>query len=304
MNGKKANYLKLRRGVFEEKHMKVLKGETFRVFAYLTSAANQKREPVKVAEVGKKQLARKLGVSVNTISRAVATLTKHGYIESHPRGFFIKKLFNGSDTDTPDETGGVSNGHPPDQIVTPPVSESDTPPDQILTPPGSLSDTLFGASDSELKTSPLRTKGRSMDKEGRSRNSNRDPDGVGRRYLMVLSGVTKRKFRTLTPDVKKKIKARLKDWTPEEIIAAPIAIWATHDKSRLVGHGSDVYLRDGESPRTRNGQTYGGYYWMARAYDRADGVELDPELTSFAKQMGVDGTLEMKGFTLCGGVDP
>lgn len=92
MSGKKANYLMLRLGVFEEKHHEILVGETFRVFVYLASMANGKRKPIGLVELGRNQLSRLLGVGPNTTSRALRRLEDAGYIRSEKRGYVVLKL--------------------------------------------------------------------------------------------------------------------------------------------------------------------------------------------------------------------
>ncbi len=91
MNGKKANYLQLRLGVFEEKHHGTLVGETFRVFAFLASMANSRREPVGFVELGRNQLSRLLGVGPVCISRALRRLEDAGYIKTEPKGYLVLK---------------------------------------------------------------------------------------------------------------------------------------------------------------------------------------------------------------------
>lgn len=109
MNGKKANYLKLRRGIFEKKHLEVLRGETFRVFVYLCTCANVKRDPMQVAEVGKKQLARVLGIGLNTVRRALTALETNDYIQQVPQGFLIAKPDGEFETDPQEVNTWVQN---------------------------------------------------------------------------------------------------------------------------------------------------------------------------------------------------
>lgn len=92
MDGKDDNFWKMRLGIFEDKHHETLKGETFRVFAFLGAVANQQRNPKCIAEVGVRQASRFLGISKTTVRKALGQLMVGGYIKETAKGFHIAKL--------------------------------------------------------------------------------------------------------------------------------------------------------------------------------------------------------------------
>jgi hypothetical protein len=114
-----------------------------------------------------------------------------------------------------------------------------------------------------------------------------DSDGdFAKRFLAITGAAFGRKYRVVDPEVTKKLKARLKDWQPWQILAAPILV-AAQVPAKLENLSPEILLRDGSNPRTRDGQTYGGYYWLAKTYERVDGTKLDARLRAIAEQAGV-----------------
>jgi len=109
-------------------------------------------------------------------------------------------------------------------------------------------------------------------------------EDTARRYVAVLDAVSGRRTRKLSPDVVTAVKQRLKDWTSWQIVGVPILVFA---QGRRDKYSPDVFLRDGSHPRTRDGNTYGGFYWLSRTYENADGTRLDARLASIAEQAGV-----------------
>ena len=109
-------------------------------------------------------------------------------------------------------------------------------------------------------------------------------EDTARRYVAVLDAVSGRRTRKLSPDVVTAVKQRLKDWEPWQIVGVPLLVFA---QGRRDKYSPDVFLRDGSHPRTRDGNTYGGFYWLSRTYENADGTRLDSRLTSIAEQSGV-----------------
>lgn len=143
--------------------------------------------------------------------------------------------------------------------------------------------------DTEVDTS-VHTEGRGKRDEGvgskqqHTANTN-SPEEVANRYLSVFDAVYDRKTRKLTDDVIKKTRERLKGWEPWQVVATPILV-----KAQLpdrTDYGPEVFLRNGEHPRTVNGQTSGGYYWMARTWERVDGTKLSRALTGIAEKAGL-----------------
>jgi uncharacterized protein YdaU (DUF1376 family) len=106
------------------------------------------------------------------------------------------------------------------------------------------------------------------------------------RFLAICGASFGRKYRVVDPEVKKKLKARLKDWKPWQILAAPILV-AAQVPDRVANLSPEIILRDGSNPRTRDGQTYGGFYWLAKTYERVDGTRLDARLRSIAREAEV-----------------
>ena len=149
-------------------------------------------------------------------------------------------------------------------------------------------DTEIKSSSSNPKTEPqkaeLRSESNSAHGSKPSSSRKNGAEETARSYVAVLDAVTGRKTRTLAPDVVKRVGQRLRDWRPWQIVGVPILVYAQgrHDR-----YSPDVFLRDGSNPRTRNGNSYGAYYWLARTYEQADGTHLDSRLTSIAEQAGI-----------------
>lgn len=118
----------------------------------------------------------------------------------------------------------------------------------------------------------------------RAKKPSSSPEDIARKYIAVRDATFERKTKVLSPDVVKATRERLKDWQGWQIVALPILVRA---HGHNTPHSPDVYLRDGSHPRTRNGNTYGGFYWLARTFEKADGTRLDGRLTSIAEQAGV-----------------
>lgn len=110
-------------------------------------------------------------------------------------------------------------------------------------------------------------------------------EAVAKRYLAVFDAVYQRRTRKLSDDLVKKTRDRLKAFEAWQVVATPILVRA--QKPDRTGYSPEVFLRDGEHARTRNGETMGAYYWMARTWESADGTKLSRVLTGIAKGAGV-----------------
>jgi len=121
------------------------------------------------------------------------------------------------------------------------------------------------------------------------------PEVIAIRYLAAINAVQGRRIHKVTPDVMRLLKLRLKDWKPWEIEAAPILAWAQGKSGPKKKHAPAVYLRDGEHGKTRNGNTYGAYYWLSAIYTDADGTELDERLSAIVKQLSLFGRMVSSG---------
>jgi len=120
-----------------------------------------------------------------------------------------------------------------------------------------------------------------------------DPEtAFAREYLKIVSAVFGKKRRVITPEVKEKLSARSREFEPWQILSAPILIYA---QGRKEPQDPDVYLRDGKNPRTRDGNTYGGYPWISKSLEKIDGTRLDGRLTQIARESGLLEKLEQMG---------
>jgi uncharacterized protein YdaU (DUF1376 family) len=135
-------------------------------------------------------------------------------------------------------------------------------------------------------TTTTRTTTKEQKEEQTDNQRNGSEDEFATRFLAICSATFGRKYRVVDPEVKKKLKARLKDWKPWQILAAPILV-AAQVPDRVANLSPEIILRDGSNPRTRDGQTYGGFYWLAKTYERVDGTKLDARLRSIAREAEV-----------------
>lgn len=167
----------------------------------------------------------------------------------------------------------------------PRVNHRSTPPDPY---PDPEEDLLAQESSSTSATTRISKPKSAKSKAGKSELASE----TARAYLAVLSAVSGRRLRVLSDDVVRSTEARLREWKPWQIVALPVVLAA---QGSTLTHSPDVYLRNGEHPRTRNGNTYGGFYWLARTFEKADGTKLDERLESIAMQAGVLHELQALG---------
>lgn len=124
---RKGGFLRLRFGIFDKKHARVLRGERYRVFTFLCAIANYRLEPKFVAETSCRQIARILEMSRNTAKSILEDLEPQ-YIATVPGGFFVHNLHgNGNEGRGP--TGPLFDGV--DHISNTPRSKTDPPVDHI-----------------------------------------------------------------------------------------------------------------------------------------------------------------------------
>jgi hypothetical protein len=98
------------------------------------------------------------------------------------------------------------------------------------------------------------------------------------------------------PKLEGKIQERLREgYRPWQIIALPIAVDAQGLGEARASAQLDWFLRDGKSPRLRNGQTWGATDWVERAVQKLDQTRLNPRQAAIAEKFGVLDQMKQAG---------
>lgn len=134
--------------------------------------------------------------------------------------------------------------------------------------------------------------------------------------MAAFNGAYRRRVRTVSPEIVRRVGERLKEYAPWQIVATPILSAAPRRAAGRVDPNDldstrdddeafrkqvmpEWCLRDGKHPRVGpDGKTYGATHWIERELQRADRTELTPRLTKLARELGIADELVKIGVKL------